>query len=806
MRDWFLAVVASLALSAAAPAIGQSQEDDFLSVLLAPHEDAQDSKSARPQVSVAESDSAESADEDVRAGDTLIDMIPVEGLRPSDEASASGPIRRPASRVLEEVVVTAQKREESQQEVPIAIQAYSGGALQALGVEDPTQLGRLIPGFQYSGTSGYTLIYLRGVGTDAFAPSSDPSVATYIDGVYMPSAHGVLQSFGGLERVEVLKGPQGTLFGRNATGGAISVITKEPHPSEIEVDLSAEYGNYNSRRIKGYFSTPVTDWLSLSLSGIYHRADEYYTQTNRDMPEVKTDAVRVKVNFHPTENLEFRLAYFRSEQDELSSVAAENNEPSLLGRLLLIPSSEDDFHTDADYPPELGSKQEILYGLLEWRLPWFDAKVIGSDLYAPTKVGSQDFDGSPMPIAAFYTDGQFADYKTWELQILSNEDSWGADRFEWIAGIYYLESVVGYDPFFLQVAPDFVDGLLSGRLGLPPALVNPLDSFLSRLGLSATPLGNDGLVVVGRGVLGAERFLIKADTGAMTPGGDGTVRLLQFPLESKSVSNFSPKVSLSVFPTSISDLMIYASWSKGFKSATYNIVNIYEAPDYVRPEEVSQYELGLKSEWLGGDLRFNAAVFQITINDLQSGFVSLLAGGAVTLENAGEAQIRGAEFDVTYVPFSDWNPGFVVSANLGYLDAVYTDYQDGAGYDERTGLFSNNLDFTGNNIVRTPKLSGGVVLSQAFPIGSRHEVEIAVDGYYNDGFNYTPQNTVKEPAYTLVNGRISYLFLPWNLRITAFGKNLTDERYHFSKFQTDFGVNQTLAPPLQYGLRLEWTY
>lgn len=849
MKDALLSLTTALAFSAVSLAYGQSQDDNFLDELLVPSEEAiseaqgaqaRDASEASGQAKPdTNTDAAAVTDTDAQSGSgptdsAQLDEIPVEALKSEAEEPASTPAHRPASRVLEEIVVTAQKREESQQEVPIAIQAYSGGALEALGVQDPTQLGQLVPGFQYSGTSGYTLIYLRGVGTDAFAPSSDPSVVTYIDGVYMPSAHGVLQSFGGLERVEVLKGPQGTLFGRNATGGAISVITKEPHPTDVEVGLSAEYGNYNSRRVKAYFSTPVADWLSFSLSGIYHRADEYYQQANREMPEVSTDALRAKVNFHPTENLELRLAYFRSEQDELSSVAAENNEPSLLGRLLLIQPSEDDFYTEADYPPELGSKQEVLYGSLEWRLPWFDTKIIGSDLYAPTKVGSQDFDGSPMPIAAFYTDGQFADYKTWEFQVLSNEDSWGAEYFEWIAGLYYLESVVGYDPFYLQVAPDFVDGLLSGRFGLPGSLVQPLESFLSRLGLDATPLGNDGLVVVGRGVLGAEsqsafaqttvhatdwldvtlggryqeeeRYLIKADTGVMTPGGNGTVRALRFPLESKSVSNFSPKVSLSLFPTTKSDMMIYASWSKGFKSATYNIVNIYEAPDYVQPEEVSQYELGLKSEWLEGDLRFNAAVFQITINNLQSGFVSLLAGGAVTLENAGEAQIKGAEFDLTYVPFSDWNPGFVVSANLGYLDAIYTDYRDGAGYNENTGLFSNNLDFTGNDIVRTPELSGGLVLSQSVPIGSRHEVEIAVDGYYNSGFNYTPQNTVKEPEYTLMNGRISYLYVPWNLRMTAFGKNLTDERYHFSKFQTDFGVNQTLAPPLQYGLRLEWNY
>src|SRR3546814_523615 len=134
------------------------------------------------------------------------------------------------------------------------------------------------------------------------------------------------------------------------------------------------------------------------------------------MPEVRTVALRVKVNFHPTDDLELRLAYFKSEQDELSSVIAENNDPSLLGRALLIPPGKDDYHTAADYPPELGSKQDVFYGSLEWRLPWFDTKVIGSNLHAPNKVGSQDFDGSPMPIAAFYTNGQFADYKTWEVQ------------------------------------------------------------------------------------------------------------------------------------------------------------------------------------------------------------------------------------------------------------------------------------------------------------------------------------------------------------------------------------------------------
>jgi iron complex outermembrane receptor protein len=736
------------------------------------------------------------------------------------------------NRILEEVMVTAQKREQSQQEVPIAIQAFGGGALEALGIEDTTQLGRLVPSLQFSGVAGYTLVYLRGVGTDAFAPSSDPSVATYIDGVYMPSAHGVMQSFGGIERVEVLKGPQGSLFGRNSTGGAISVVTKEPHATEVEVELSGELTNYDGERFKAYISTPIGESLSISLSAINYRADEYYTQANRDLPSVKTDAGRLKISFRPTENLDLNFAYFKSEQRGVASAMSENNDPSPLGRLLLIQESEDDYYTEADYPSDLESEQEVYYGSLYWQLPWFDFKLIGSDLLASTVVGQTDFDGSPVPLAAFSTRGQYSDYQTIELQFLSNENNGTAEYFEWIAGLYYLESEVGYDPAHLYAGGDFVNGLLNDVLGLPANIVEPLADALKSLPLGATPLGETGLDVEFKAVLGTksssaftqttihlsdsvditlggryqeeERYQIKSETGLASPDGGSVINLFKFPLRTSTVTNFSPKVVLSFTPSE--SVMLYASWSKGFKSATYNLVNIYEESDYVFPEEVTQYELGMKSEWLGGQIRLNGAIFQITIDDLQSGFVSLLAGGAVTLENAGQAQIEGAEFDITLVPFPSWNPGFVVSGNMGFLDAVYTDYQDGAGYDEDSEIFRNDMDFTGNDIVRTPELSGGIALSQAIALGTDHEIEFGADYYYNSGFAYTPQNTVLEPSYSLINARASYLYIPWDLRLTAFSQNIEDTRYHFSKFQTDFGVNQTLSPPRQYGLRLQWAY
>src|SRR5690606_4763471 len=134
------------------------------------------------------------------------------------QTATSRPARSSGNRFVDEIVVTAQKREENLQDVPISIQAFTADMLSARGIEDPKALQLATPGLQYSVVGGYSVVYLRGVGTDAFVPSADPSVATYIDGVYYAFGHGLAQALGSVERVEVLKGPQGTLFGRNSTG------------------------------------------------------------------------------------------------------------------------------------------------------------------------------------------------------------------------------------------------------------------------------------------------------------------------------------------------------------------------------------------------------------------------------------------------------------------------------------------------------------------------------------------------------------------------------------------------------------
>ena len=328
-----------------------------------------------------------------------------------DAETEAAPTRAASSnRMVEEILVTAQKREESLQEVPISIQAFSPEALDARGVTQVTGLGEVVPGLQFTDVVGFTLVYLRGVGTDSFSPSSDPSVATYIDGVYLPAGHGVHQELGGIKRVEVLKGPQGTLFGRNSTGGAISIVTEEPSRDEPRMNMELSAGNFSARGLKGDVSMPLTDWLSFGVAGLYQKADPYNTQTRFAGQEYVSKAARFKLNIHPYDNWEIGLTYLNTGQISYAGTTSENTEPSLLSRTVFgIQPSEEDRDSDQDVKGVLDSGQDIFYGHFSWNLPSFDVKLIGSDVRNDTRFAQTDFDGSSQPVAAFNAFGNFAE-------------------------------------------------------------------------------------------------------------------------------------------------------------------------------------------------------------------------------------------------------------------------------------------------------------------------------------------------------------------------------------------------------------
>ena len=793
------------------------------------------SADAAPESAVHDS----SADTTQAGPDSLVPSYPETiAVQIPEEAPPESPApERTASRVLEEIIVTAQKREENLKDVPISVSAFSGEALDALGVDDPKDLGLVTPGLTYSSLVGYSVIYIRGVGTDVFIPSADTSVATYIDGVYFPFAHSLASNFTKLERIEILKGPQGTLFGRNTTGGAINIVSKKPSDS-FEASVDATVGNFDARNIKTFVSGPLFGNFSGSLALLYDEADVYHTfapdSPIQSLPAERTLGYNPRLRWEATENITALLsAYitrFRGAGSALNT--SQNVKPA--GMAVGTRELDEPYQVSNNLPTHLVANNDVIYGNFEWRLDPLDLKLLASHQLVESDT-LYDYDAGPGNGAYFHPTRQYLRGTTGELQLTSKPDGFltFSDTLEWTAGYYYFESIGGFDPVLFGLSdpdnpaaqtPITIAGVLGDGLeilqnlgiGVPNSIVLDLRGVVETeahaVYTQATwrPLTWFG-VTLGARYQDEDRGVVKAFSG-LSRQPDQPIQLFDFQKESANTQNVAPKVTLDFRPFG-DDTMLYTSWQKGFKSGTYNVVTIYTPPSYVEPEEVIAVELGLKGSLLDGTLGYNVALFRNEIKDLQTLVVSLTSGGAVQLANAAEAEIKGVEFDLTWQAFPELLPGFVITSSGSYLDAVYKSFPDAPGFDETTGVFfgpnalipSPPRDFAGNTPVRTPEFSGTLGLSYTVDIWGG-PLELGANASYNSGYFYDTQNTTEQPSYTILNGRVSYLFERMNLRVTAFGKNLTEEVYYLNKFANDFGDNVTFAPPRQYGLTLGWEY
>lgn len=772
--------------------------------------------------------------------------------------------KRGGSRLIEEVIVTAQKREESAQDVPISIQAYSQGVLDAKGVVNAADLPRITPGLTVTTQVGYTSTYIRGVGSDAFV-LGDPSVASYIDGVYYPLSAGSVQNFGAVERIEVLKGPQGTLFGRNAVGGAISVITKKPNLNEVEASLQLDYETFDTPhdatalRARGNLSLPlIENLLAASISAIEDHSENYIDgrvgTEKRDgssvpIPDNIERGFRGKLVFTPWDWMEMGLSYTDISNQGLGTNYAPNGEPSGLGSTL----PRQDPRAGKLDPPRDGLKNvdtEVYAANLTINTQAMDIKLLASDQRVDVAY-VYDFDGTPVPAASFYVPGLFSDNQSAELQFVSNENSWAADWLKWTAGVYYFESEQGYEEAYFQVslanflaAQDLLNASLA-KAGLPPLVIpDALDQVLNDLALQGedersagdvnftgilateslsfytqvTAELNDWLsLTIGARYTDEERTLLESTSGIGDADGNYVVPINDFrastdPSLITKTKSLDPKVSLEFRPgweLLGGDPLMYATYQTATKAAIINVLNILPGrpPQLVEEEEITALEVGIKTSLMDGMATFNAAAFHYVIDTPQQQFVSFLAGGAVQFENSGEQQQTGFEFDVTAPLLPSFFDNLVVSGGALFLDAKYTDYKNASGFNAETGLFQGGNDYSGNQIVKSPDISANIGLLQTFELDSG-PLEVGLDYYYTTEYSFAPQGTenVIQDGYGLLGARLSYLYEKFNLRATLYGKNITGEDYNIGFFQTDFGTMAGRAPEASYGVRVNWDY
>jgi len=801
----------------------------------------------------------------------------------------------PAGLGLEEVVVTAQKRAENAQEVPIAISALTASALEQRAVGSVSQIANIVPnvtldaGTPFSASTAVLAAYIRGIGADDFAFNLDPGVGIYVDGVYLARTVGANQDLLDVERVEVLKGPQGTLFGRNTIGGAVSIVTRNPG-DEFKFTGDVTAGSFDLMRARGSVDLPIMSGLSASVSfsvksregyvkrigfpdARVHNSVPYTAYAAAGYDDSDTEGgdddrvIRAKLRFN--NGGPFRLTLSADHLDSHSSglpstllTTLENTPGNFAGTTNLPGTAFDPTGLTgftfaglynfciASTPAQIASRgatglcaQRGTQNNPQWVLPGFgsvnadgnpsndvlpfDNRFVTNDIdrsYATGNsfsdlnnwgvaataeldvgavgtlksitayrdlswVAGMDADGSPLNVGQLSFPLQQHQFSE-ELQLIGEALD---DRLRYVVGAYYfteggtLHDYVTFDEGLLQVdgfntfdtenyaafaqfdfrVTDLIGLTLGGRYTEEEKEFEggqmDLNGFNYRLfgctdaNGEITPDAPFPLVPV-----------ITCQQGLGYPDPTNPIRVYPPGVNQKKFNNFSPKVGVQLHPAD--DIMIYASWSEGYKTGGWTTRYTNPQPDAqdFDEEEASTYELGLKSRFLGR-FQLNAAVFETEYDGIQLNFQQ---GTSPTLRNAGTATIRGAELETSTL-LTDF---LTLDASVGYLDSEYTSVLPGVQIVSGPNALQAGT-IVGAEVPKTPEWKINVSPRIQAPLGEGSLLFVADYTYQSESWNNAQRTyLLQRQASDIVNASIGYTPRDEQWSITLGGTNLTDER------------------------------
>ncbi|MGV3578560.1 TonB-dependent receptor [Brevundimonas sp.] len=671
---------------------------------------------------------------------------------------------------VDDIIVTARRREESLQDVPVAVTATSGEQLEARGAADITELARSVPSLTLNAARGSnsTLIsFIRGVGQQDPLWGFDPGVGLYIDDVYVARPQAAVLDLFDVERLEVLRGPQGTLYGRNTIGGAIKYVTRRIDAEEPEGSIRASYGSYNQRDVVASTELPFSDTFKVSAALGRYLRDGFGTNLNTGNDHYNKDvtAIRASAEWAPADNLFFRLAGDVTNDDSNARHGHRQVAP--------IPADPYDTNAGAGDKNRVQTKGWSLTG--EWTLnDMLTFKSITAYRNGFTR-GNIDFDNLPQPILdipARYDDNQF----TQEFQVLVN-----AGRLNGVAGVYYLDASAS-GAFDTVVGLANLTTLTSGSVDTTSYAVfadfsyDVTDALSISVGGRYTSDEKEG-TVFRQQYLGI-RSPTFGNTGATLLGGPRTnyTRTREF-------EKFTPRVSVSYEFSP--ELTGYASWSQGFKSGGFdmrgdavlypNTVNGYA------PETVETYEIGLKGSLFDRRLSFATAIFDSSYEDQQI-TTQYPAGATVAsvVDNVGSSSIRGWEFEGRLRATDNLS----FNGSLSYIDASFDQF---LAYIPTGPLNSTCPTLVGcfvdvssaRDFQNTPEWQGS--------LGARYDwfmqdgamisflPSVAYRGEYQQ-FE-TPAPLLDQEGYWMVDASVVWTSASDRLTFGVHGKNLGDERY-----------------------------
>jgi iron complex outermembrane receptor protein len=704
-------------------------------------------------------------------------------------------------RIIERITVTAERRAADVQKVPIAITAITGEQLDTRGVDGFEDLKYQVPSLSFGGqvTGGENFITLRGVGNENLTGGGDSGVAYHTDGVYLGRNVAVDKSFYDMERVEVLRGPQGTLYGRNSTGGAFNVITKKP-VFDFEANADVLFGDYDRRRVRGMVNVPLAgDQIALRVSGVAEVRDGY--QDNIAGSVVCGDCegkdaddhfnLRGHVLVKVTDDIELLVSASVYENNEMVATKLNEPFPAVPGRFVgALPNPTDKRDVRKDFPEGADINSHVYSATLNWQLEGMELTSITS--YADLFWNQQtDGDGSELPIAFTPYWRNDSDQVSQEIRLASTDEG----TVDWIVGVFFYHEDV-------QQEFQFIDSGLNPGF-LPPAVIPFI--FTNGGNIRTTSFAafgqvdyhiEDGLFGYRTTLTGGLRYTYDRKSGhdflnLVNPGVPSSVTFAkEFEIDWETPTG---KIGMQIEFSE--DTSAYATVSRGYRSGGDLVGNF---PGLYDPEYIWNYEVGVKTRTPSGRLQTNVALFWSDYEDIQ---IFIQEAGLSRIENAAAATIKGLEVELTALPTDQ----LTLNVGFAWLDAEYDEFITEENRFEFQPAAPQNL--AGNRLNRTPEFTVLLGAEYAF-LTDFGTITARADFMWQSEVFFRAQNLPvdRQDDYNKTDLRVIWTDPGEVYEIEAFIENVEDEDVISNMVlpvQTLGGPSTqiTLNPPRTVGIR-----
>jgi len=715
------------------------------------------------------------------------------GIMCAAVASISGIQSALAATTLEEVIVTAERRSESAQDVPLALTTISADSINPAEITDLNDIATRTPNFTVTKFNiGEPQLYLRGIGSTLDSASADPTVSVFVDEVYVGRPGGSSFELFDLERIEILRGPQGTLYGRNVTGGAVSIYTKRPNTEQTEAKVGLTIGDYDLMQLQGYVTGPLSDSMAakLTVSMLDRGGYAKNNDNGQELDDANNISIRGQLLIDLDDKSELLLSaeyskddnnglcrnstsFFKPDQSyggayiplQIEAVEAEGvADPRVCGMKLKQFADRDMHAISARYQRDLDwatltSITAYRYGDYAWM------QQLGGMDSPPGTIGVEDNEGE--------------ESKQWSQEIrLANS----TDKLDWVLGLY----------LFGETVDRFANVPILFNLNAPapyPAFPVPPGTLLDRAWRQDAT--SDSQAIFG------QLTYSLTDTVDLTLGGRYTqddkeidqlylsnvaAGTVAYDLKglNKDWSRFNARVSLKWDITD--DIMAYATWSEGYKSGVFISQSTAAggAEGTLEPEDAENKEIGIKAQFLDNRVRLNATYFDLSVENLQ---LFRLLNFTLQSENT-DAVVDGYEIDAAVV----LGDNLTLTAALSGLDGKYA-----------------GGSFNGNDLARAPDSKQTLTANYAMPLdgGASLDLNLAYIKSSDYFMEATNVGVSRVPSYTTYNAFVRYQNAAGDLDVTVWGRNLNDELMIRHSIVGSFGGSVELYhPPRTWGVSL----